>query len=65
MSYYYFNGGVSSRDLYILSAAATGAAINRASSAEELKSYMLWGGGIMAAPVAWKMGKGIIWYFPK
>lgn len=65
MSYYYFNGGVSSRDLYILSAAATGAAINRASSAEELKSYMLWGGGIMAAPVAWKMGKGIIWDFPK
>lgn len=59
----YING-VTERDLYILSAAATGAAINRASSAEELKNYLLFGGGIMALPLAFKTGKAVIWDLP-
>ena len=62
MSYYNYNVGVTSRDLYILSAAATGAAINRASTAEELKNYMLFGGAAMALPVGIKAGKTIFLY---
>ena len=65
MSYYNYNVGVTSRDLYILSAAATGAAINRASTAEELKNYMLFGGAAMALPAGIKAGKTIVWDIPK
>ncbi len=60
----YING-VTERDLYILSAAATGAAINRANDAEELKSMLLFGGGFMAAPTALKAGKALVWDLPK
>ena len=60
----YING-VSERDLYVLSAAATGAAINRASDADELKSYLLFGGGLMALPTAYRAGKALVWDLPK
>ena len=60
----YLNG-VTERDLYVLSAAATGAAINRANDAEELKSLLLFGGGVMALPTAFKAGKAVVWDFPK
>lgn len=42
--------GVSRNDYYILSAAATGAAINQTDNAEDLKSTLLWGGAFMGAP---------------
>ena len=60
----YING-VTERDLYVLSAAATGAAINRASDAEELKNYLLFGGSLMALPTAFRAGKAVIWDLPK
>lgn len=56
--------GVTSRDLYVLSAAATGAAINRADNSDELKSYLLFGGGAMALPTAFKGAKAIGYDFP-
>lgn len=44
--------GVTQKDLYIISAAATGAAINQTNNAEELKNTLLWGGGIMGGMAA-------------
>lgn len=51
--------GVTNRDIYVLSAAATGAAINRADNSAELKSYLLFGGGAMALPTAFKGVKSL------
>ena len=56
--------GVTNRDLYVLSAAATGAAINRADDSAELKSYLLFGGGAMALPTVFKGAKAIGYDFP-
>ncbi len=56
---------ITTRDLYVLSAAATGAAVNRANDIDELKSYLLFGGAFMALPVAVKAGKSVIWDMPK
>lgn len=56
---------VTNRDLYILAAGATGLAINRANSAEEIKQTLLFGGGFMMAPTALKVGKNILWDAPK
>lgn len=58
-------GKVSTRDMYTLAAAATGAAINRADDSEELKEYLIYCGGFMALPAAYKIGKSAIWDFPK
>ena len=55
----------SSYDYYVLAAAATGATINRADDSEELKTMLLFGGGIMAAPTAFKATKGLVWDLPK
>ena len=57
--------GVTNRDLYILAGGATGAAINRASNAEEAKQYMLYAGGMMALPTALKIGKAAVWDLPQ
>lgn len=57
--------GVSKRDLYVLSAGATGAAINKTDDTEDLKSMLLFMGGVMAAPTAAKLGKKVVWDAPK
>ena len=56
---------MTSYDYYVLAAAATGATINKADDSEELKTMLLFGGGIMAAPTAFKATKGLVWDLPK
>ncbi len=56
---------MTSYDYYVLAAAATGATINRANDADELKSTLLFGGAIMGAPIAFKAAKGVVWDLPK
>ena len=56
---------MTSYDYYVLAAAATGATINRASDADELKNTLLFGGAIMGAPRAFKAAKGVVWDLPK
>lgn len=57
--------GTTARDLYVLSACATGAAINRADDFEDAKAYIGGGIGIVALPYAWKTGKAAVWDIPK
>lgn len=57
--------GVTTRDLYVLSAAATGAAINRADDSEEAKAYLAGGTGFVALPYVYKAGKATVWDIPK
>lgn len=57
--------GVTNRDIHNLACAATGVAINRADSTEELQQYLLFGGAAMALPTALKVGKGVVWDLPK
>ncbi len=52
-------------DYLNLARCATGAAANRADSAEELQTILVGGGIFMAAPMAFKAGKGLIWDAPK
>ncbi len=56
--------GITSRDIYVLSAAATGAAINRADDISEIKSYLLFGGSAMALPTVLKGAKALAYDFP-
>lgn len=56
---------VTYRDYLNLASCATGAFINRANSTEELQSYLLGGGIFMAAPMAFKAGKGLVWDAPR
>ena len=57
--------GVQIKDLQNLAYAATGAAINRTNSTEELVQFLGFGGAVMALPTALKAGKGLVWDLPK